>query len=189
MDETEASKTDATVASPQAADAPTDLHEPVEVEPTLAYSDEPDHDDSRRRRGWFVVPVFVVAVVAFAFAVAAECWLWIGAHHTRAAPVPTRPALPPVTAEPPPSVPWPPEPVSDRRFVEYVTGHGVVLGNDFQAEITNAHNMCAYLGSGHSHELAVAKLMTYSPYSADGASVFVDGAIRAYYPQFAAPAP
>jgi hypothetical protein len=101
MDETEASTSDPTVASPQAADAPTDLHEPVGVEPTLAYSDEPDQDDSGRRRGWFVVPVFVGALVAFAFAVGAGCWLWIGAHHT----TPTHPVAAPPSPPPPPSMP------------------------------------------------------------------------------------
>jgi hypothetical protein len=111
--------TEDTIASPQGADAPTDLHEPVEVELALAYSEESDQEDSGRR-GWFVVPVFVVALLGFAAAVGVGCWLWVDTHHDKAAvlaaaPVPTtapvvlstintgEPLPPPKMADPPPT--------------------------------------------------------------------------------------
>jgi hypothetical protein len=50
--ETEASTADPTAASPQAGDAPTDLHEPVEAEVVLAYSDAQPVAPVSAFRGW-----------------------------------------------------------------------------------------------------------------------------------------
>src|SRR6516165_10770790 len=74
MDETDASTLgapagDPTVASAQAADAPTDLHEPVEVEgPALAYSDAVEVAEVMPwRSAWRVAAVvFFLAVITTA---------------------------------------------------------------------------------------------------------------------------
>jgi hypothetical protein len=208
MDETEASTADPTAASPQAADALTDLHEPIKAEPTLAYSDEPDDDrEPGHRRGWFVVPVFVAALVAFAVAAAAGCLLWIGSYHntshpTVAAPVSTKPAsppgeppaAPPSAANPAPSLPPPPPTTAtatkgpspskaelDSIFLGALSRGGIAV-SDYQATIRAGHLYCER-AVGHSDSETVQEVMRDNPeLTLDNARTFITTAKNAYCP-------
>ena len=91
---------------------------------------------------------------------------------------------------PPPldySRPWPPDPVRDQRFVDYMHAHDQGLNNDFQYNVNMARRACEYLRSGHTHDQAWGKLMVQeSQMSQQWGHVFIDAAAAAYCPEVGA---
>lgn len=193
-----------------AANNETELLPPVEVPTLEAWSQ--DETVEIVRRSWGEVSgtavVMLVCAVVAAFAIAVVGWV-LAAHQDVPAlpqstptlmPAPTVPYTPPPTPTserpvktmvPGPSAPTvspkvesAPDPaVADERFLSLLTSAGLRI-TDVPLVIQGAHEMCSYLGSGHSVEDAVRVAMSNNgSLSRTDAHSMVVSAVRVYCPE------